>query len=177
MKKILGLGLMATLASLPAYGADEKIDPETYICAELSARNVEGTPPIFESLQIDGYVSGKAKQPVADAYTLGAMTLEVSDSCAAAPTDKVAEHWQNARKNHPVDDSQIWRADKTTCAEYNDNPDDGSGFVIWLDGYWRGQSGKDTSILVDQQTIEKFEAACKANPSKLMLDVLAENAK
>lgn len=168
---------MASFVSLPAYGEDEKIDPETYICAELSARNVEGTPPIFESLQIDGYVSGKAKQPVADSYTLGEMTLEVSNSCEAAPGDKVAKHWQEARKNHPIDDRQIWRADKTTCAEYNSNPDDGSGFVIWLDGYWRGQTGKASSILADQETLDKFIAACKANPSKLMLDVLAENAK
>lgn len=161
----------------PAYAADEKIDPEDYICAELIASNVTGLPPIYEGLQLDGYVSAKNGNMVADPTTLPSMLIKVSDSCSAEPTDKAFQHWQEARKTIPVDDSGSWRADKTTCADYNANPDDGSGFVIWLDAWQRGKSGKKSSVLTDQETLDKFLAACKAQPKRLVKDVLAENAR
>lgn len=160
-----------------ALAADEKIDPQTYICAELVASNVDGVPPIYEGLQLDGYMSGKNGQPVADARTLAPMLITVSDSCTAEPTDKALEHWAEARKSHPIVDNGVWRADKATCADYNANPEDGSGFVIWLDAYWRGKNNKTASVLGTQEDLERFLAACKANPRKLMLDVLGENAR
>lgn len=174
--KSLFLAIILTLP-LPAFAASDKIDPATYICAELVAASVSGEPPIFEGLQLDGYASAKAGQTGADASTLQDMLIEVSDSCAAEPTDKALQHWQMARKNHPVPDDLAWRADKTTCADYNANPDDGSGFIIWLDGYWRAREGKSASILTDQKIFDNFMEACKASPNKLIIDVIAASAK
>lgn len=176
MKRIM---LLACLLILPvsAMGASDKIDPATYICAELVASNVSGEPPIFEGLQLDGYASAKSGATGADATTLQAMLIEVSDSCAAKPTEKALEHWQAARKNHPLPDSLSWRADKTTCADYYANPDDGSGFIIWADGYLRGKTGKAASVLSSQEIFDHFLAECKASPDKLVIEVIGANAK
>ena len=177
MKKSLGFLAICALFALPARAADEKIDPSSYICAELVAASVDGQPPIYEALQLDGYSAAKSGETIADAMTLAPMLMEVFDSCAAMPTDKTLQHWQTARKNHPVDTTTIWKADKVTCADYIANPDDGSGFVIWLDAYNRGKTGKDASILANQETLDSFLQKCQSNPKRLMLDVLNENAK
>lgn len=177
MKRAL-LPLMAALfMTSPLWAADEKIDPETYICAELVASQVDGEAPLFQGLQLDGYAAAKAARKTADPTTMGQMLLLVSDSCEAKPAEKALLHWQEARKEIPASTEGAWRADITTCADYNANPDDGSGFVIWLDGYWRGKTGRQQSIFSSQEVLDKFLEACKAAPQKLMLDVLAENAK
>lgn len=165
------------LAAYAAFAADEKIDPETYICAELIASNVTGNPPIYEGLQLDGYASAKSGNLVADPTTLPDMLIRVSDACSAVPSEKALGHWMQARKSIPVDDSGPWRADKTTCADFAANEDDGSGFIIWLDAWQRGKSGKAASVLKDQPTLDNFLNACRKNPGRLVRDVLAENAR
>lgn len=176
IKKILfALGLLCAAAPLQA--ADEKIDPATYICAELVAASVDGQPPIYEGLQLDGYLSGKTGQSVADSETLPPMLIAVSDSCSAKPGDKAVDHWKELRVQIPWPGDGSWRADKTTCSDYTANPDDGSGFVIWLDAYNRGKNNTGSSILSSQETLDNFLKACAANPKKLMLDVLKDSAK
>ena len=177
MKKIFWLSLWCILLALPAYAEDEKITPQTYICAELVASSVDGQPPIYEALQLDGYNAAQTGQKVADAMSLGPILLEVFDSCTAMPAEKALQHWKMARQHHPADETVPWRPDKTTCADYAKNPDDGSGFIIWLDAYNRAKTGKDDSVLKDQQTLDAFLDKCNASPKRLIIDVLNENAK
>lgn len=171
--------ILATVLCLAgyAYAADEKIDPPSYICAELIAANLDGQPPLYEGLQLDGYYSAKNGISAADAAILAPMLIEVSDSCASEPADKALVHWEMARKNHPADPDTIWKADKYTCEEYAANPDEGSGFVIWLDAFNRAKTGKTASVLSTQEAIDNFVQVCKSQPKRLMLDVINETAR
>lgn len=171
------LFVLALIMAGSAQAADEKIDPTTYICAEIVASSVDGVPPIFEGLQLDGYAAAIANHTVADPQGLEQILIAVSDSCAAKPEEKALAHWQNARKLFPAGDEGKWRADKTTCGDYQSNPDDGSGFVIWLDGYQRAKTGKSASVFADQSTLDHFLEVCEKNPQRLMYDVMVENAK
>lgn len=171
----LAVALILTASAVQA--ADEKIDPTNYICAEIVASAVDGVPPIYAALQLDGYAAGKANRAVADPQGLDQVLLMVSDSCAAKPADQVLDHWQTARKVFPAVEEGNWRADKTTCADYQANTDDGSGFVIWLDGYQRAKTGKPASVFTDQATFDHFMEECAKNPKRLMYDVMVENAK
>lgn len=175
MKKLLPLIILAI--AFPAFAADEKIDPPTYICAELIASSTTGQPPLYEALQLDGYNVALSGNTAADPNNLAEMLMIVSDSCNAKPTDKALEHWKQARKRIPADTSGTWRADKTTCADYFANPDDGSGFIIWLDAWQRGKSGKKTSVLTDQPTFDNFLETCKSHPDRLIKDVMADTGK
>lgn len=177
MKKIIIAALLCAGLPLAAQAADDKIDPETYICAELVATAMDTEPPLFEGLQLDGYASALEGQPVADALAIQQILLPVYDSCTAKPTEKALAHWQELRKNNQVSADSPWRADKTTCADYFSNEEDGSGFVIWLDGYQRAKTRSKKSVLTDQPTLDKFLEACKKNGQRLMIDVMTENAK
>lgn len=177
MKLVTILAAAALACAQMSHAADEKIDPATYICAELVASAVDGQPPIFEALQLDGFAAGKSGNVVADPNALDALTRRVYDSCSAAPADTALSHWQEARKNLPFLDEGQWRADKTTCADYQANQDDGSGFVIWLDGYQRAKTGKNASVFTDQAALDNFLAICAKSPERLMYDVMTENAK
>lgn len=179
MKFLLLLAMLGLAVPAHAQGnkEDEKIDPETFICAELVVTSTNTAPPLFEGLQLDGYAAGLAGQPVADASVMEPLLLQAYDSCSAKPAEKALAHWQNARQNMSFSGTGSWRADKTTCGDYNANPDDGSGFVIWLDGYQRARTGKKASILNDQKTLDHFLAVCKSSPARLMYDVMVENAK
>lgn len=176
LKKLL-LCCCALLLTAPSVSAEEKIDPATYICAELVAATVSGEPPLFEGLQLDGYAAAKAGASVADPALLQPLLLEVYDTCQAAPADKVLPHWAEARKQKVAATEGPWRADKTTCKDYAANEEDGSGFVIWLDGYQRGKSGAPASALESNESLDAFLEACKKQPDALMLDVLAESVK
>ncbi|MBD5416697.1 MAG: hypothetical protein HDR50_03335 [Desulfovibrio sp.] len=176
MKKLL-LSCCALLLAANTVPAEDKIDPATYICAELIAATTSGEPPLFEGLQIDGYAAAKAGAPVADPALLQPLLLEVYDTCQAAPADKVLPHWEKARKQKVAASDGPWRADKTTCKDYAANEEDGSGFVIWLDGYQRGKSGAPASALESNESLDTFLEACKKQPDALMLDVLAESVK
>lgn len=169
--------LFMFMIATPVLGADEKIDPETYICAELVAASVDGVPPIYEGLQLDGYVAAKNNLPVADPEALAPLLIAVSDSCTAKPGDKAIEHWKEIRENIVLQDEGSWRSDKTTCGDYYADEENGSGFIIWADAYNRGKTGKKESILKDQATFDHFLEVCKSSPGKLVIDVIAENAK
>jgi len=179
MKKMLVLCCLLLGLPVAAQAENDKIDPSAYICAELITQPMTegGKPPIFEALQVDGYVSAKMGNTVADPETLPPMLGQVYAACQADPTKKVIDVWQTARKTFPVDTDSTWRADKTTCKDYAANTDDGSGFVIWLDGYNRGKTGKPASVLVSDDTLKGYLDACGKKPDALMLDVMAESAK
>lgn len=177
MLKPLLLCCCALLIAGTAGAADDKIDPTNYICAELVVAPVSGEPPLFEGLQLDGYAAAKAGAPVADPALMSPLLLDVYDTCQAVPTEKVLPLWEKARKSRNVATEGPWRADKTTCKDYAANEDDGSGFVIWLDGYQRGKSGTSGSVLESDESLEAFLEACKRQPDALMLDVLAQSVK
>ncbi len=177
MKKISLAVLISLLAAGQALAANDKIDPQTFICAELVATGTDKEPPLFEGLQLDGYASALAGQPAADAMSIRSTLIQTYDSCTAKPAEKALAHWQEARKNNPAATDGVWRADRATCADYYANEDDGSGFIIWLDGYQRAKTGKTASVFTDQPTLDHFLETCKANPKRLVYDVMIENAK
>ena len=179
MKNLLVLCCLLLGLPVAVQAGNDKIDPSAYVCAELITQPIAdgGQAPIFEGLQIDGYVSAKMGNPIADPETLAPMLGQVYAACQVDPTKKVATVWQETRKNFPVGTTSTWRADKTLCKDYTANPDDGSGFEIWLDAYNRGKSGKPASVLVNDDTLKAYLDACTKKPDALMLDVLAESAK
>ncbi|MDY3810633.1 hypothetical protein FYJ44_08275 [Desulfovibrio sp. PG-178-WT-4] len=177
MRKLFMLCCLMLSLPVAAQAADEKIDPATYICAELVATGVSGQPPLFEGLQIDGYAAAALDKPVADPNIMAPLLEQVYAACQAKPTEKVIPLWQEARKNQAVADDGPWRADKTTCKQYSENEDDGSGFVIWLDGYNRQKSGKPGSVLESDDTLKAYLDACAKQPEALMIDVMRESAK
>lgn len=176
MKILVFLGIFMLAIAPRAFGANDKIDPKTYICAEILAAYTSGEPPLFEGLQLDGYAAQKSGQTVADPAIMEPMLVEIADVCEAAPTDPVIGHWQKLRENHETANG-VWRADKTTCGDYSANEEDGSGFLIWADGWQRARSGQDASVFESQEILDKFLAACKSSPAKLVVDVMTETVK
>ena len=59
--------------------------------------------------------------------------------------------------------------------QLNENPDDGSGFIVWLDGYNRQYSVTKKSILGSDKDIQNFIDACKQRPDDRMIDVLRDS--
>ena len=180
MKKMLfSSALLASvvLVGQPAVAAD-KINPATYICAEFDALNsATNQPPIFEGLQIDGYAAAKDGVDAADPTVLGEILVDIAGQCANKPADNILPMWQKARKKQNPDKNGPWNATKSTCKQFNEDRDNGEGFVVWLDGYNRQKTGKDASVLGSQEIYDAYFAACKATPDKLMLDVMRELAK
>ena len=177
-KTCLLCGLLLALPAM-ALADNEKIDPATYICAELVAQPIsdKGAPPVFTALQIDGYAAAKDGKLVADSESLAPMLNQVYLECQRKPTDTVLSLWRKLRKQIPASADSRWHADKTVCKDYADDPDNGSGFVIWLDGYNRGKAGGSASVLNDDATLQAYLNACKAKPDALMLDVLKQSAR
>ncbi|MBQ7617385.1 MAG: hypothetical protein IJS50_00780 [Desulfovibrio sp.] len=178
MKKIAPFCLLLLVCSaLPALAGSDKIEPTKYICAEyLATVSVEHAPPLFEGLQIDGYVAAEENLTVADSRIMGPLMFEVLSLCQSQPEIYVYPLWKQVRRRLPVAKDGRWRADKTTCKDYNDDPDDGSGFVIWLDGYIRGKAKNDASVLKSDLDLNAFFERCKNEPKKLMQDVMRRSA-
>ena len=177
MKKLL---FCALLLSLPATAAarNDKIDPASFICAEFVAlAAVAQEPPLFEGLQIDGFAAAADGQTVASAGVMPALLASVNAVCGARPTDKVLSIWRKGRQSAGVPSDGPWRADKTTCRDYAENEDDGSGFVIWLDGYHRQKSGSGDSVLESDARLQDYLKACGRRPDALMLDVMRDFLK
>lgn len=180
MKKCIALFALSLLAAGvlspdAARAEDEKIDPTTYICAEYVAlASTQTSPPLFQALQIDGFVSSNLGKTVADPRMVMALMARTYAMCQRDPTAVAADVWQELRQeiSDPLDEH--WKADATTCRQYNDNPDDGSGFVIWLDGYNRHYNVTEKSVLADQKTLDAFLEACKRKPDALMIEVMQE---
>lgn len=171
--------LAALVAALPlsaeAWGAQKSVGPD-YICAELVANAVSGQPPILEGLQMDGFAAAMSNENVADPLIIGPIAMRVYDACQARPTDKVLDHWREARKDEPAATDGPWRADKTTCGDYLANEDDGGGFIIWLDAWRRGKDKSDRSVLSGDDG-DRFVEFCKKNPGTLALDAMKETFK
>ncbi|MGE9986390.1 hypothetical protein [Desulfovibrio sp. SGI.169] len=173
MKKLLLLCCLMLSLPVAARATDEKIDPSAYSCAELVATGGFGLTPLYAGLQIDGYAAAAQGQTVAYP-TIIPLLEQVYAACRDRPTEKALTLWQEARKNHPAPGDSPWRADKTTCEQY-DTEDDGSGFLIWLDGYNRQKSGKPGSVLESDAALNAYLEACAKKPESLMLDVMRES--
>ena len=81
--------LWALLLALPlaAQAEDEKIDPANYICAEFVAQGaVSQDPPVFQALQIDGYVSSNIGYTVADPQAINVLVPQAYLMCQEQPT-------------------------------------------------------------------------------------------
>ena len=179
-KLIICCCLCAILAGLPltASAANAKIDPETYICAELVAlASTESNGPLFEALQLDGYTAAALEQDLAVPEALAPIAMQVVAICQAHPTEKVSTVWQDVRKQAVFPRGGPWQAERVPCRTYNDNPDEGSGFPVWLDGYNRQKSGTTASILENNETYQSFLQACARKPEARMLDILREQVK
>lgn len=162
---------------MQAQAGSDKINPNDYICAEYVATiTIEHAPPLFEGLQIDGYASAKEGVPIADPRLLPAIMLEVYAMCQSQPELQVLPLWQKVRSRLPVKPESRWNAEKTLCGQYNKDPDDGSGFVIWLDGYIRGKDGTDASILKSDLDLNNFISNCKRESKKTMQEVMRKSA-
>ena len=172
------LSLAAVGLALPAAvrAEDEKIDPTTYICAEyVVLASTQSAPPLFQSLQIDGFVSSNIGKTVADPRMVMSLMARTYAVCQRDPTAVAADVWQEMKLELSDPQDEHWKADATTCRQYNDNPDDGSGFVIWLDGYNRQYSVTKKSILGSDKDIQNFIDACKQRPDDRMIDVLRDS--
>lgn len=178
MRKFLFFCILIIGLSQNARAGSDKIDPTNYICAEYVATvTIEHAPPLFEGLQIDGFVAAQEGMTVADSKILPPLMLEVYALCQSQPEAQVLPLWKKVRSRLPVATQGTWRADKTRCEAYNKNPDDGSGFVIWLDGYIRGKDHNDASILKSDLDLTNFFEKCKAEPRKLMQDAMRSVAR
>mgnify|MGYP003210317182 CR=1 FL=1 len=63
------------------------------------------------------------------------------------------------------------------AGDYALDPDDASGFIIWLDAWNRKTQNTAKSILKSDSDIQEFIDACMISPQKKMIDVLREHAK
>lgn len=173
---LLGLALLVGQNALAA-DDNERINPD-YICAQylaLASTSPEG--PLFQALQIDGFVSAEQGTTWADPDTVKGLMRAVYGLCEEHATEPVAVHWEQVKRiiEDPVE--KPWDADVTLCRQLNDNPDDGSGFIVWLDAYNRQYSVTKKSILDSDASIQKFINACKQRPDDRMLDVLRDTLK
>ncbi|HIW01187.1 MAG TPA: hypothetical protein H9894_08370 [Candidatus Desulfovibrio intestinipullorum] len=169
-----------TLLCMPGFvmAANEKIDPATYLCAEYvsSEAVLQGEPPLFEGLQIDGYASAAVNMDVASPDTLHILLGQAYMWCEKRPTDTVLSVWQQMRATGPVPIGE-WNAKTSTCADFAMAQEDASGFIIWLDGYNRRLQNTTKSILNSDEDIQSFIDACLISPKRTMLEVLQEQAK
>ena len=178
MRKLLLACLLALACPGLACADNDKIDPATYVCAELVSEPgiMKGEPPLFQALQIDGYVAAELKMDVASPDTVQVMMQQTFMWCQKPPDVPVINPWREARKTGPVPEGH-WNAHTSTCRDYALNPDDASGFIIWLDGYNRKFRNTAKSVLNSDADLQEFIDACTISPSRTMLDVLNEHAK
>ncbi|GFH63215.1 MAG: conserved hypothetical protein [Candidatus Desulfovibrio kirbyi] len=178
MKKWFAAACLLGMLSLPVY-ADDKIDPNDFICAELmSLPLMDADPALFEVLQIDGYVSALLDKTDADAQRMLPLMQQVYNGCQSKPASTVLSLWQAARMAYPDSpNNSAWKADKTTCADYSANEEDGSGFVIWLDGYNRQKNPQALSVLESDDALKAYLEACANRPESLMLEIMQEKTK
>lgn len=171
---LLGLALLVGQNALAA-DDNERINPD-YICAQyLALASTSPSGPLFQALQIDGFVSAELGMTWADPDTIKGLMQAVYGMCEAHPTEPVAVHWEQARRIIADPVEKPWDADVTRCRQLNENPDDGSGFIVWLDGYNRQYSVTKKSILDSDKDIQRFIDACKQRPDDRMLDVLRDS--
>lgn len=179
MVRLLLLALVIVLG-IPgqSMAANEKIDPATYLCAEYQTNEavMQGQPPLFEGLQIDGYVSADVNMDIASPDTVHVLLGQVFLWCEKRPDEPVINVWRQMRATGPVPQGD-WNAKKSTCADMAMNMENASGFIIWLDGYNRRLQNTTKSILNSDEDLQGYIDACMLSPSRTMLEVLQERAK
>ena len=143
--------------------------PLCLLAAACQQQSMPGSPTAGQPSNI-----GKT---VADPRMVMSLMARTYSVCQRDPTAVAADVWQEMKLelSDPLDEH--WKADTATCRQYNDNPDDGSGFVIWLDGYNRHYNVTEKSVLDSQKTLDAFLAACKKKPDARMIDVMQETLK
>ena len=96
MKKWLLCCCLLLALPLAVRAEDEKIDPANYICAEFVAQGaVSQDPPVFQALQIDGFVSSNIGYTVADPQAINVLVPQAYLMCRGgrdlgAPQEKAA---------------------------------------------------------------------------------------
>lgn len=179
---VLVCGLLLCVPGM-ASAANDKIDPATYLCAEYQTNEVvmKGQPPLFEGLQIDGYVAADIGMDVASPDTVKVLLGQAFMWCEKNPTEPVIAAWRQMRATGPVPqdgkEHGAWNAKTSTCADMAVNVEDATGFIIWLDGYNRRLQNTTKSILNSDEDVRGFIDACLLSPSRTMLEVLQERAK
>lgn len=171
--------LTASLGVAPAFAAspNDKIDPPTYVCAELvAAPGLSPEPPLFPALQLDGWASAEIGSDVASPDTVMLLVGQVYQMCLTKPADSAYAIWKKLREAGP-EPLGTWNARKSTCRDYAENTEDGSGFIIWLDAYNRKAQGTKKSILKSDKDVQRFIDACLRSPDRTMLEVLREKAR
>lgn len=178
MKNVLFAFLLTLFFPAAVLADNDKINPENYLCAEMISEPgiLKGEPPLFQGLQIDGYVAAGLNMKVASPDTVQVVLTQVFMWCQKRPDEKVIGVWKEMRSTGPVPDGH-WNAETSTCRDYALAPDDASGFIIWLDGYNRKIQGTEKSILNSDKDIQDFIDACMISPSRKMIDVLREHVK
>lgn len=157
---------------------NQRIDPD-YSCAEYVALALtESEGPVFQALQIDGFVSAELGTTWVDPDIVKAMMQNVFLVCQEKDhlSNPAAFEWENIKKNVADPPERPWDADVTTCAQYAEDPDNGSGFLIWLDAYNRRYNATDRTILDSDADIQACIAACASRPNDRVLDVLKDVA-
>ena len=90
MKKWLLCCCLLLALPLAVRAEDEKIDPANYICAEFVAQGaVSQDPPVFQALQIDGFVSSNIGYTVADPQAINVLVPQAYLMCQEQPTTVV----------------------------------------------------------------------------------------
>ncbi len=179
MVRLLLLALVFVLSFQgQSMAANDKIDPATYLCAEYLTNEavMQGQPPLFEGLQIDGYVSADVNMDIASPDTVHVLLGQVFLWCEKRPDAPVISVWKQMRATGPVPQGD-WNAKKSTCADMALNIENASGFIIWLDGYNRRLQNTTKSILNSDADLQGYIDACMLSPSRTMLEVLQERAK
>ncbi len=157
MKEALFAALLALCLAAPALPPATKIDPETYICAELLASNTSGEPPLLKACRWKAMPAQKAAArswPTSFCHGTYAY-LDIRHLPGRADRHEFCPTGTRSGKNLPIATEGPYRADKTTCGEYYADEDNGSGFLIWLDGWQRAKNGRQDSIFENQATLDR----------------------
>lgn len=176
-KLLLSLVLVLSLPAL-ARADNDLIQPDAYLCAELISEPgiMKGEPPLFQALQVDGWVSAEIGQNIASPDTVQVVLTQTYMWCQKNPDVKVMQPWKEMRSTGPKVEGR-WNAETSTCRDYALDPDDASGFIIWLDAWNRKTQNTAKSILKSDSDIQEFIDACMISPQKKMIDVLREHSK
>lgn len=103
MKKWLLCCCLLLALPLAAQAEDEKIDPANYICAEFVAQGaVSQDPPVFQALQIDGYVSSNIGYTVADPQAINVLVPQAYLMCQEQPPRWWPRSGSPSRKSCPA---------------------------------------------------------------------------
>ena len=101
-KLLLSLVLVLSLPAL-ARADNDLIQPDAYLCAELISEPgiMKGEPPLFQALQVDGWVSAEIGQNIASPDTVQVVLTQTYMWCQKNPDVKVMQPWKEMRSTGP----------------------------------------------------------------------------